>query len=155
FLITIAVLGVSLILMSLPTLQLVIYIIGLMFLLYMAWSLWNEKPNNLENHDSMSAKKQIGFAISVSLLNPHAIMDTVGVIGTSASVYSGSEKFLFSISTIMISWIWFILLAVLGKILGSIDQTGKYIIILNKISSFIVIVVSLIIVKNILHLIFG
>lgn len=126
-----------------------------MFLLYMAWSLWNEKPNNLENHDSMSAKKQIGFAISVSLLNPHAIMDTVGVIGTSASVYSGSEKFLFSISTIMISWIWFILLAVLGKILGSIDQTGKYIIILNKISSFIVIVVSLIIVKNILHLIFG
>lgn len=154
-LITIAVLGVSLILMSLPTLQLVIYIIGLMFLLYMAWSLWNEKPNNLENHDSMSAKKQIGFAISVSLLNPHAIMDTVGVIGTSASVYSGSEKFLFSISTIMISWIWFILLAVLGKILGSIDQTGKYIIILNKISSFIVIVVSLIIVKNILHLIFG
>lgn len=86
-LITIAVLGVSLILMSLPTLQLVIYIIGLMFLLYMAWSLWNEKPNNLENHDSMSAKKQIGFAISVSLLNPHAIMDTVGVIGTSASVY--------------------------------------------------------------------
>ena len=141
--------------MSLPTLQLVIYIIGLMFLLYMAWSLWNEKPNNLENHDSMSAKKQIGFAISVSLLNPHAIMDTVGVIGTSASVYSGSEKFLFSISTIMISWIWFILLAVLGKILGSIDQTGKYIIILNKISSFIVIVVSLIIVKNILHLIFG
>lgn len=155
FLITIAVLGVSLILMSLPTLQLVIYIIGLMFLLYMAWSLWNEKPNNLENHDSMSAKKQIGFAISVSLLNPHAIMDTVGVIGTSASVYSGSEKFLFSISTIMISWIWFILLAVLGKILGSIDQTGKYIIILNKISSFIVIVVSLIIVKSILHLIFG
>lgn len=154
FLITIAVLGVSLILMSLPTLQLVIYIIGLMFLLYMAWSLWNEKPNSLENHDSMSAKKQIGFAISVSLLNPHAIMDTVGVIGTSASVYSGSEKFLFSISTIMISWIWFILLAVLGKILGSIDQTGKYIIILNKISSFIVIVVSLIIVKNILHLIF-
>ena len=42
-------------------------------------------------------------------------MDTVGVIGTSASVYSGSEKFLFSISTIMISWIWFILLAVLGR----------------------------------------
>ena len=34
-LITIAVLGVSLILMSLPTLQLVIYIIGLMF--YYIW----------------------------------------------------------------------------------------------------------------------
>ncbi|MGO3727085.1 LysE/ArgO family amino acid transporter, partial [Staphylococcus carnosus] len=150
----IAVLGVSLILMSLPILQLVIYIIGLIFLLYMAWSLWNEKPNNLENHNSMSAKKQIGFALSVSLLNPHAIMDTIGVIGTSASVYSGTEKLLFSISTIMVSWIWFISLAILGKTLGSIDKTGKYIIILNKISSVIVIIVSLIIVKNILHLIF-
>ena len=39
FLIIIAVLGVSLILMSLPILQLVIYIIGLMFLLYMVSSL--------------------------------------------------------------------------------------------------------------------
>lgn len=43
FLIIIAILGVSLILMSLPVLQLFIYIVGLFFLLYMAWSLWKEK----------------------------------------------------------------------------------------------------------------
>ena len=30
-------------------------------LLYMAWSLWNEKPNNLENHDSMSAKSKLAL----------------------------------------------------------------------------------------------
>ena len=36
FLIVIAILGVSLILMSLPILQLIIYIIGFVFLLYMA-----------------------------------------------------------------------------------------------------------------------
>lgn len=153
FLIVLAILGVSLILMSLPTLQLIVYIIGLIFLLYIAWSLWKEKPNNLENYDSMSAKKQIGFALSVSLLNPHAIMDTVGVIGTSASVYSGTDKLLFSTSTIVVSWLWFILLAILGKLLGSIDKTGKYIILLNKFSSIIVIIVSLIIVKNIIDLI--
>lgn len=154
FLIVLAILGVSLILISLPILQMVIYIIGLIFLLYMAWSLWNEKPNNLKNYDSMSAKKQIGFALSVSLLNPHAIMDTIGVIGTSASVYSGTDKLLFSISTIVVSWLWFVLLAILGKLLGSIDKTGKYIILLNKFSSVIVIIVSLIIIKNIINLIF-
>ncbi|PTI30431.1 LysE/ArgO family amino acid transporter [Mammaliicoccus vitulinus] len=153
FLIVLAILGVSLILMSLPILQMVIYIIGLIFLIYMAWSLWNEKPNNLKNYDSMSAKKQIGFALSVSLLNPHAIMDTIGVIGTSASVYTGTDKLLFSISTIVVSWLWFILLAILGKLLGSVDKTGKYIILLNKFSSVIVIIVSLIIVKNIIDLI--
>ncbi|KGJ25226.1 LysE family L-lysine exporter, partial [Staphylococcus epidermidis] len=86
FLIVIAILGVSLILISMPTLQLFIYIIGFLFLMYMAWSLWTEKPSNIEEIEPMSAKKQILFALSVSLLNPHAIMDTVGVIGTSASV---------------------------------------------------------------------
>ena len=40
----------------------------------------------------MSARKQIGFAMSVSLLNPHAIMDTIGVIGTNAAIYEGVDK---------------------------------------------------------------
>ncbi|RFA34167.1 lysine transporter LysE [Virgibacillus dokdonensis] len=153
FLIVIAILGVSLILMSLPILQISIYTVGLLFLLYMAWSLWNEKPASLKNYESMSAKKQIGFALSVSLLNPHAIMDTIGVIGTSASIYSGTEKLVFSLSTIIVSWLWFVLLAVLGKVMGSIDKTGKYIIMLNKISSIIVIIVSLVILKNLIELI--
>jgi len=81
-----------------PTLQLFIYIIGFLFLMYMAWSLWTEKPSNIEEIEPMSAKKQILFALSVSLLNPHAIMDTVGVIGTSASVYDGYDKVVFSLA---------------------------------------------------------
>ncbi|REH78113.1 amino acid transporter [Staphylococcus felis] len=152
FLIVIAILGVSLILMSMPTLQLFIYVIGFLFLMYMAWSLWREKPSNIEEIEPMPAKKQVLFALSVSLLNPHAIMDTVGVIGTSASVYDGYDKVIFSLATISISWIWFILLAVLGRMTGKVDKTGKYIIILNKISSVIVIIVGLIILKNIIEI---
>lgn len=154
FLILLAVLGVSLILMTMPTLQLIIYIIGFIFLLYMAWSLWREQPTQLKEQGSMSAKKQIGFALSVSLLNPHAIMDTIGVIGTSATIYEGGDKILFTVSTIVVSWLWFIFLAVCGRMLGSIDKTGKYILILNKFSSIIVLIVSAIILKNIIDLIF-
>lgn len=149
FLIVIAILGVSLILISMPTLQLFIYIIGFLFLMYMAWSLWTEKPSNIEEIEPMSAKKQISFALSVSLLNLHAIMDTVGVIGTSASVYDGYDKVVFSLATISVSWIWFVFLAILGRITGKIDKSGKYIVILNKVSSVIVIIVGLIILKNI------
>lgn len=152
FLIIIAVLGVSLILMSIPMLQLIIYVIGFIFLMYMTWSLWIEKPANIEKIKPMNSKKQILFALSVSLLNPHAIMDTVGVIGTSASVYQGYEKLAFSLSTILVSWLWFIFLAVLGRILGTVDKTGKYILILNKVSSIIVFLVSLIILNNIVKL---
>ncbi|WP_415409903.1 LysE/ArgO family amino acid transporter [Staphylococcus agnetis] len=151
-LILLAVLGVSLVLMSLPTLQLVIYIIGFIFLLYMAWSLWREKPASIEKQTQMSAKKQIGFALSVSLLNPHAIMDTIGVIGTSAALYTGSEKIIFTLATITVSWLWFITLALLGRFVGHVDRTGKFIIILNKCSSIIIIVVAIIILKNILQL---
>lgn len=149
FLIVIAILGVSLILISMPTLQLFIYIIGFLFLMYMAWSLWTEKPSNIEEIEPMPAKMQILFALSVSLLNPHAIMDTVGVIGTSASVYDGYDKVVFSLATISVSWIWFVFLAILGRITGKIDKSGKYIVILNKVSSVIVIIVGLIILKNI------
>lgn len=150
FLIVIPILGVSLILISMPTLQLFIYIIGFLFLMYMAWSLWTEKPSNIEEIEPMPAKKQILFALSVSLLNPHAIMDTVGVIGTSASVYDGYDKVVFSLATISVSWIWFVFLAILGRITGKIDKSGKYIVILNKVSSVIVIIVGLIILKNII-----
>ena len=85
-----------------PTLQLFIYIIGFLFLMYMAWSLWTEKPSNIEEIEPMSAKKQILFALSVSLLNTHAIMDTVGVIGTSASVYDGYDKVVFLFGRIFV-----------------------------------------------------
>ncbi|MGK9043872.1 LysE/ArgO family amino acid transporter [Mammaliicoccus vitulinus] len=151
-LIVLAILGVSLVLLSLPILQLIVYIIGFVFLIYMAISLWNEKPQNLEYQSPMSAKKQIGFAMSVSLLNPHAIMDTIGVIGTSASIYDGMDKWIFSISTIAVSWLWFILLAFLGKMIGSVDKTGKWIVYLNKLSSVIIVIVALIILKNIFDL---
>ncbi|MEJ7530363.1 amino acid transporter, partial [Staphylococcus hominis] len=52
-------------------------------------------------------------------------------------------------ATISVSWIWFVFLAILGRITGKIDKSGKYIVILNKVSSFIVIIVGLIILKNI------
>lgn len=81
FLILLAVLGVSLIFYSLPMLQVIIYVIGLVFLLYMAWTLWNEQVGKVSQQSALSVKKQITFAMSVSLLNPHAVMDTVGVIG--------------------------------------------------------------------------
>ena len=58
---------------------------------------------------------------------------------------------LFSLATISVSWIWFCLLAILGRITGKIDKSGKYIVILNKVSSVIVIIVGLIILKILLE----
>lgn len=153
-LIVLAVIGVSLILMSFPLLQIVVYIIGLVFLLYMAWSLWYEQSTQLDDQRGISPAKQISFALSVSLLNPHAIMDTIGVIGTSASAYAGSEKIAFTIATISISWLWFIFLAIAGRSVGHFDKSGRLLIILNKISSIIIVIVALMILQKMFHLLF-
>lgn len=153
-LISLAVIGVSLVLMSLPLLQIVIYIIGLIFLLYMACTLWNETPDPIKQEGGLSTTKQISFALSVSLLNPHAIMDTIGVIGTSASAYEGHNKFAFTLTCIFVSWIWFIFLALVGKSVGTIDKSGKLLVVINKLSSIIILAVAILIIKKLCQLLF-
>ncbi|SID18470.1 arginine exporter protein [Mycobacteroides abscessus subsp. abscessus] len=71
------------------------------------------------------------------MLNPHAIMDTIGVIGTSSLAYEGYEKVLFSAGCIGVSWIWFLGLAFAGRKLGQIDKNGKVLGLMNKISALI------------------
>ncbi|HCY7493654.1 TPA: amino acid transporter [Staphylococcus aureus] len=150
-LIIIAVVGVSIIIMSLPVLQAIIYIVGLIFLMYMAWTIWHDKPSTDGEAQIMSPMKQVSFALSVSLLNPHAILDT---IGSSAALYSGSNKIAFTIACISVSWLWFFLLAILGKMVGSIDKTGKLLTIINKLSSIIIIIVALMILQKLIQLLF-
>ncbi|MBM7609760.1 L-lysine exporter family protein LysE/ArgO [Lysinibacillus composti] len=93
-LISLAVAGVSVIILSFETLRIFMFLIGFLFLAYMGWLMWKDTPEVKDQQESnpFSAKRQIIFAASVSLLNPHAIMDTIGVIGTSSLVYAGVDK---------------------------------------------------------------
>lgn len=60
-LIIIAVVGVSIIIMSLPVLQAIIYIVGLIFLMYMAWTIWHDKPSTDGEAQIISPMKQVSF----------------------------------------------------------------------------------------------
>ncbi|MGL6144952.1 MAG: LysE/ArgO family amino acid transporter, partial [Macrococcoides caseolyticum] len=62
-------------------------------------------------------------------------------------------KIVFTITTISVSWIWFISLGLIGKLVGNIDQEGKFILVLNKVSSIIIIAVAVLIAKNIVEII--
>lgn len=140
-LISLAVLGFSLVLLGSYWPKTILLSIGIVFLLYMGWSTWKSTPGN-HNSDNNTAEtfticKQVAFAASVSLLNPHAIMDTVGVIGTSSLNYNGAEKAAFTIACIVVSWIWFIGLAAVGRMTGELDKSGRFMVMLNKISALI------------------
>lgn len=138
-LILLAVLGVSVIVLTVPILQTIIFSVGILFLLYMGWSIWNSDPANLSKKEAaMPVRKQIVFAMSVSLLNPHAILDTIGVIGTSSLSYEGNEKIIFTASCIIVSCLWFIGLAIAGRTVGNFDTEGKLLRVINKISAIII-----------------
>ena len=99
----------------------------------------------------MPLKSKSFSQTSVSLLNPHAILDTIGVIGTNSIQYIGSEKWAFTLATIIVSWIWFISLALAGKFLKRLDSTGKTILLLNKFSGLIIWGVALYMLKQVIY----
>lgn len=136
-LITIAVFGVSVVVLEFVWMKTILMASGIIFLIYMGGITWKSKPAVERESSSFSVKKQIIFAVSVSLLNPHAILDTIGVIGTSSLNYAGAEKAVFAVACILVSWIWFTGLAITGRAIGGLDQSGKFLILLNKVSAVI------------------
>lgn len=144
-LILLAVGGLSIIVFKYEMLEMVLYIIGFLFLAYMGWGIWKSTPNASTNQKGMrlSMRRQIIFAASVSLLNPHAIMDTIGVIGTSSLTYIGYEKYVFTVTCVMVSWIWFFSLAFIGRKVGQIDSNAKILKVINQISAILIWVMSI------------
>ncbi len=137
-LIILAVTGVSAAVAGMPAVKMILVAAGTCFLFYMGWVTWNSKPASGDsNSDGLTAKRQIVFAVAVSLFNPHAILDTVGVIGTNSLTYDGQERWLFTGSCIFVSWVWFTALAVLGRILRRLDSRGAWQTLFNKGSALV------------------
>ncbi|MGC9930737.1 LysE/ArgO family amino acid transporter [Priestia aryabhattai] len=147
-LIVVAVLGVSAVAASFSFFQTLIFGIGLLFLAYMGFVTWKSEPSKTSVKEGMTVKAQILFAASVSLLNPHALMDIMGVIGTNSLLYSGKEKWVFTLVTISVSWIWFLSLAFAGKAVGKMDSNGKIMIWVNKASACMIWGVALYMAKS-------
>ncbi|MGG0277989.1 LysE/ArgO family amino acid transporter [Bacillus rhizoplanae] len=138
FLILIAVFGLSVIVLQFAWLRLGLMTVGILFLLYMGYVIWKSKPTTNETNKALPIRQQVIFALSVSLLNPHAILDTVGVIGTSALKYVGMEQVLFTIACITVSWIWFFGLTLAGTVMKKLDGTGSLMNIFNKCSALFI-----------------
>lgn len=142
-LISLAVLGISILVFEHVWIELMIFSIGFCFLLYMGFSAWKSAGDDLPREErAFSPKKQILFALSASLLNPHAIIDTVVVIGTNANSYKDGAKWVYAVTCIIVSWIWFLSLSFAGHRLHKIDKSGFWIKNINKLSALIIWVVA-------------
>ncbi|MBC5636323.1 LysE family transporter [Ornithinibacillus sp. BX22] len=138
FLILLAIFGLSVIVLQFEWLRISLMITGILFLLYMGYVIWRSEPSTTNMNKALPIRQQIIFALSVSLLNPHAILDIVGVIGTSALKYLGMEQVLFTIACITVSWIWFFGLMLVGAVMKKLDGTGGLMNIFNKCSALFI-----------------
>jgi L-lysine exporter family protein LysE/ArgO len=138
FLIILAVLGVSLIVLGIHWVKTVLLCLGTVFIIYMGFITWRSSSHTIHGDNKpMTFKKQIVFSASVSLLNPHAILDTIGVIGTSSLNYNNNALIQFTSACILVSWLWFFTLAIVGWKLGRLNQSNRFIVMLNKVSAII------------------
>jgi L-lysine exporter family protein LysE/ArgO len=139
-LILLAVLGVTAVVLQFAWLQTVLFGAGFVFLLYIGWVLFSSPALEADPgiEELLGAREQIVLTASVSLLNPHAILDIIGVIGTNALAYSGSNRWIFTTGCLLVSWGWFGGLAVAGKVLGETAEADRWMRYLNTVSALII-----------------
>jgi len=139
-LVILAVLGISVVVVNFAWLSRILMGFGAMFLFYMGWTLWRSHPSNgaAAGQAAYGIRKQVLFAASVSLLNPHAILDTVMVIGMNSLRYSGTDRTAFAAAVVTVSWLWFLGLCMAGSIMKKMNPSGGWIRWINKISALII-----------------
>jgi L-lysine exporter family protein LysE/ArgO len=115
-LICIGIFGMSSLVQAQPELLLWITWGGVLFLFIygvLSFKAAARNKNMKEEHiaSEYSLMKAIAVAASVSLLNPHAYLDTVVLLGGISSQYVGSEKIWFGLGAVSASFMWFFGLA--------------------------------------------
>lgn len=149
-LILLAVFGVSVVVLTIPWFTKTLIVGGVCFLVYIGWVNWRSASDESATRPASdkSVRRLVAFTLAVSLLNPHAILDTIGVIGTSALAYAGDEKTVFALACILNSWLWFTGLALIGRFFGNIPNLQHW---LNRASA----VVMWLSAAYLLHNLFG
>ena len=134
------VLGLSLVVLRLPWVRTALLAAGVVMLAYVGYALVASPVLSADpdTESRLDPRGQVGFAASVSLLNPHAVLDTVGVIGTSALAYAGGARWAFAAGALVVSWCWFAGLATAGRLVGASERAGALLRPLNAASAVVV-----------------
>ncbi len=145
-LITVAVGGISLVVLAIPALRLLLSITGVLFLAYMGIATWTAPagaaPDAAPGDGSMG--RTVRRSLAVSLLNPHAIMDTVVVIGGGAAMYASYlDRWSYALGSLLVSWLWFFGLALVGRVIGQAARTAGARRRLGRISALVMWAVAL------------
>ena len=120
-----AIAGVSLVILAIPVLRIILSVAGVLFLIYMGYKTWTAPVGAEQPEEAMdwTLGRKVRYSLSVSLLNPHAIMDTVVVIGGGAAIYTtAADRWSYALGVTLVSWVWFLGLSVAGRVIYRIAK---------------------------------
>ncbi|MGH8794570.1 MAG: LysE/ArgO family amino acid transporter [Stackebrandtia sp.] len=105
--------GASALLNSAPGLRPLMLAGGAAFLTYLGVQSLRAKPAEFDADEagSWSGARVLRRTAAVSLFNPHAILDTVGVLGAAIAAQAVATRPIFAVGVVSASWVWFLLLA--------------------------------------------
>lgn len=128
-LIAFGVLGVGALLARSPALVTLGTLAGAAFLLGYGWRSFRSArhPGTLQTEGQalQTPGTILVTAAAFSLLNPHAILDTVVLIGGASAGLGGSGRRAFLLGTILASWTWFFGLALLAGHLAPLMRSPR------------------------------
>ncbi|MGW2564263.1 LysE/ArgO family amino acid transporter [Streptomyces sp. NPDC001514] len=107
--IAVGALGLGAVFQNNDTLRTVLLVAGSGYLLYLAVQGLRASAEHLEDTGSSVSgpRATVVRAAGVSLLNPHAVLDTVGVLGAVAATHSGLGRLAFALGAVLASLLWF------------------------------------------------
>lgn len=118
--------------------------VGIAFLFYMGTKMWREaSPVIMETATPRGVSSQIFSSMTLSLLNPHAILDTFVVIGAVSATYVGFDKHLFTAGCMFSDFAWFFFLGLFGFFLRHIPNGPKIFFFINRFSAVVMIYLGL------------
>lgn len=123
--------GVAALLSTLPILQAGLLWVGTVFLLYCGIrSLLPDKQPSAatlsDRHTGASGLTLVTAGIGVSWGNPHAILDTVVILGSAIAAQSADHRTPFAAGAVTASWLFFAILATGGALLGArVGEKGR------------------------------
>jgi L-lysine exporter family protein LysE/ArgO len=105
--------GAAIILSSVPGLKTFLLISGAVFLLYLGIKSFRTTHEEMVpgRVEIMRWPRVVAQCASVSVLNPHSVLDVVGLLGVAIAAQAPDDRPIFAAGTVSASWIWFLLLA--------------------------------------------
>ncbi|MGH3090404.1 MAG: LysE/ArgO family amino acid transporter [Gammaproteobacteria bacterium] len=95
----------------------VLICVGAVFLLVMGVIALRSSPEDGEVQGLARPVAMVAQTAGVSLLNPHAILETVGVLGAAIAAQNAGSRIEFAAGVISASWVWFLMVGLGAAVL--------------------------------------